>query len=228
MFRKVTLSSATEDIIKQIMTAINNGSLAEDSRMPSERQLAEQFQVSRATIREALRHLIALGYVETRRGLGTYVHPARTSFPESEMNPEMLMEARLAIEPYLVQLCTLRATSAEIERLGAILDKVESDKSNFETYDNEFHYAIAMAGKNSILIKTAEGIYRARSGNLWGTLKARSLTEEHIEIYQKQHRNILNAIMERHAELAESELRHHLQTTCETLFGAWPRVLVRQ
>lgn len=219
MFRKVTLSTATEEIIQQILTAINDGSLAEESRIPSERQLAEQFQVSRATIREGLRHLIALGYVETRRGLGTYVHPTRTSLPESEMNPEMLMEARLAIEPYMVRLCAVRATSSEIGQLGVILDRAEADPENFETYDNEFHYAIAMAGRNSILIKTAEGIYRARSGNLWGTLKARSLTVDRIEIYQKQHRDVLNAIAERHQELAETELRHHLETTYDTLFG---------
>lgn len=218
MFRKVTLSTATEDIIQQIIAAIDDGSLAEDARIPSERELAEQFQVSRATIRESLRHLIALGYVETRRGLGTYVHPARTSLPESEMNPEMLMEARLAIEPYMVRLCALRATSAETEQLAAILDRAEADKANFELFDNEFHYAIAMAGKNSILIKTAEGIYRTRSGNLWGTLKARSLTEDRIDMYQQQHRNILKAISERHPELAESELRHHLETTYDTLF----------
>lgn len=218
MFRKVTVNSATENIIEQIVTAIDGGTLTEDSRIPSERELAEQFQVSRATIREALRHLIALGYVETRRGLGTYVHPVRTSFPESEMNPEMLMEARLGIEPYMAQLCARRGTNTEIEQLKEILDKLESDKINFETYDNEFHYAIAIAGKNSILIKTAEGIYRARSGNLWGTLKARSLTEELVEFYQKQHRAILHAIAERDVELAEIELRRHLQATSQNLF----------
>ncbi|MCL6442628.1 MAG: FadR family transcriptional regulator [Alicyclobacillus sp.] len=222
MFRKITQTSAADDIIEQIIGAIRSGSLPEGSRMPSERELAEQFQVSRATIREAIRHLSALGFVETRRGLGTFVHTVREAMSDSDMSPEMVMEARFAIEPCLVQLCAIRATPAEVEHMGHILDALDADTAHFELHDNEFHFAIALAARNGILIKTAEAIYRGRSGNLWGTLKARSLTPERIAVYQSQHRAIWSAIAERNGPLAEARLREHLLTTSRSLFGTFP------
>ncbi|MCY0877517.1 MAG: FadR/GntR family transcriptional regulator [Firmicutes bacterium] len=226
MFHKVTQNSATDDIVQQIVSAIESGELKENQRLPSERQLSELFQVSRATIREALKHLMALGYIETRRGLGNFVQSNHSVVDQNDMSPEMLMEARFAIEPYLVQLCTVRATGHEIEEMENILARCERDPEHFETYDNEFHFAIASAARNVILAKTAEGIYRGRSGALWGHLKASSLTPERRLIYNEQHHNILNAIRERNPERAHYFVRTHLLTASHALFGTWPQLPV--
>ncbi len=220
MFRKVAQNTAKEDVAQQILAAITEGRLAQDEKLPAERQLAEQFAVSRATIREAMQHLSTLGVVETRRGLGTFVRGARPD--RDDLNPEMLMEARFAIEPYIAQLCAVRATRSDLEQIEHFLAESERADADFEHWDNEFHLAIAHATRSALLSRSAEDIFNQRSTSTWGFLKNRSLTPPRVRTYYGQHRNLFQAIQNRDPEAADRSMRIHLFTASYAILGTWP------
>ncbi len=221
MFRRVAQNTAKEDVAQQIVTAIGEGRLAQDERLPSERQLAEQFAVSRATVREAMQHLNALGVVDIRRGLGTFVRSSARPEPH-DLSPEMLMETRFGIEPYIAQLCAVRATGAELDQIARFLEQSEREGADFEHFDNQFHLAIAQATRNVLLSRAAEDIFNQRTTTTWGSLKERSLTPQRVQAYYIQHRNIFNAIQNRDAVAAERSMRVHLFTASYAVLGTWP------
>ncbi len=221
MFRKVSQSSAKDDVARQIVAAIDDGRLAHDQKLPSERDLADQFAVSRATIREAMQHLQARGIVDVRRGLGTFVRGGRLE-PQA-LSPEALMETRFSIEPYIAQLCAVRATGTDVAGMAACLEQAEQqDGADFARCDNAFHLAMARATRNALLVRVAEDIFSQRAGTTWGSLKERSLTPARIEAYRAQHRAILDAIASRDGAAAQRSMRVHLIAASYAVLGGWP------
>jgi DNA-binding FadR family transcriptional regulator len=221
MFRRVTQNTAKEEVALQITAAIAEGRLGRDDKLPSERQLAEQFAVSRATVREAMQHLSALGVVEIRRGLGTYVLGSERP-DRDDLSPDMLFETRFGIEPYIAQLCALRATGADLEQMAYYLDLSEPEGADFERYDNQFHLAVAKATRNTLLSRAADDIFSQRNTATWGSLKDRSLTPQRVRTFTVQHRYIFNAIRDRDPLAAERAMRIHLFTASYAVLGTWP------
>jgi len=221
MFRRVTQNSAKDDVAQQIMAAIGDGRLSADEKLPSERQLAELFAVSRPTVREAMQELSALGLVEVRRGLGTFVRNADRP-DRDDLSPEILLETRFGMEPYIAHLCAVRATGADLEQIERHLQESERPGADFEHFDNQFHLAMAQAARNPLLRRAAEDIFNQRSSTAWGTLKYRSLTPERVRIYFVQHRDIFAALQTRDPIAAERHMRIHLFTAAFAILGTWP------
>src|SRR3989304_4413029 len=129
MLRAVKQKRIYQDIVAQIRRLLDDGRLKPGFQLPSERELSELFQVSRASVREAIRALDSMGLVEIRSGEGTYV----ASTVESLLSPlafairqqrdafREIFEARRIGEPEIAALAAKRANPSEIRRLEAIL-----------------------------------------------------------------------------------------------------------
>src|SRR5438552_8839163 len=128
LFSPVTVARASCSIADQIRTAIVTGQLKEGSRLPPERELAEQFGVSRVAVRDALRALEAMGLIEVRVGArgGAFVTVPSGSVVGQTMSdmmmmqaisPEDVVEARLIVELGTVTLASARATEDDLARL---------------------------------------------------------------------------------------------------------------
>src|SRR5438552_1106228 len=146
----VTVAPAPSRLAAQIRTAIGTGQLKEGSRLPPERELAEQFGVSRVTVRDALRALEAMGLIEVRVGArgGAFVTVPSGSVMGQTMSDMMMMqalspddivEARLVVELGTVTLACGRATE---EDLAGLRDHAERAKRELKakTYTRELSW----------------------------------------------------------------------------------------
>ena len=145
-------------IADQIAGRIRAGDFPRGSRLPSERELAEQLQVSRASIREALIALEIEGYVEVRVGSGVFVTAREGAAPPApapaagaeDIGPFDLLEARMLIEPECAALAAQQATPAQLAAIRAAHEGMSLTDMPGQ-HDRAFHSAIAAACGNAAL-----------------------------------------------------------------------------
>ncbi|MGB0036517.1 MAG: FadR/GntR family transcriptional regulator [Candidatus Acidiferrales bacterium] len=218
-FEAVRKTKVYEKISEQIQRLIRDGLLKPGDKLPPERELAEMFQVSRSSLRDAIRSLELIGLVEPRQGEGTVV---RDITADSLVNPlagmlrhkrelvSELLDLRRMIEPPLAGRAALNATSAEINELEDILrrqkEKVDAGELAIEE-DSEFHYAIAKAARNSVVMKVLDVnmdlLRESRERSL--QVKGRLLKSF------AGHRRILSAIRRGDASATETAMRRHIK-----------------
>src|SRR6059058_1050384 len=165
LFAPVTVARASSSIADQIRQAIVTGKLAQGERLPPERELAEQFGVSRVTVRDALRALEAMGLIEVRVGArgGAFVTVPTGSIVGQTMSdmmmmsaitPEDIVEARLVVELGTVTLACSRATDEDIAALRELQERSEA-ALRAKTYTRElswdFHALVASAAHNAAI-----------------------------------------------------------------------------
>src|SRR6059058_2030194 len=137
LFAPVSVARASSSIADQIRQAIVTGKLDQGERLPPERELAEQFGVSRVTVRDALRALEAMGLIEVKVGArgGAFVTVPSGSIVGQTMSdmmmmsavsPEDIVEARLAVELGTVTLACARATDEDLEELKDLAERSQS------------------------------------------------------------------------------------------------------
>ena len=151
-----------ERVVNAIRAEIDSGRLAAESRLPTEQQLAEQLNVSRSVVREAVAQLKADGVLIARRGLGSYISqtPSGTvfRFPGSQgRKPDLvqMFEMRLWIETQAAAIAARRRDADDLQRMAAALGTMEDPRSDFATAsaaDVAFHRAIAEASKNDYFV----------------------------------------------------------------------------
>ncbi len=213
------------DVLAALRRQIISEQYFHDERLPPERELADQFGVARGTVREALKRLEELEFVERRPGSGTYVSYINQGVrPMAEtMRPLELIEARMAIEPQIVRLAVLHANDRDLMRIEECLVKMEAhgeDTHEFGDLDEEFHLLLAEASHNSLLIWMMRHANEVRSHPSW--IKMRHLTHNTTIVveYNKQHRLIYDAIAARDPELAATTMRGHLNLARQSLIDA--------
>lgn len=218
-----------EEIIEQIRVLVVKGDLKAGDRLPSERDLAVRLNVSRASVREALSALEMMGLVEIRSGEGTFIQKVNL---DSVMTPLTwvlsmekdtvleLLEVRKMLEGQTVALAAKRAVSEDLreleDALKAMLEDLQTGQIG-EQADLRFHYAVAKASKNKILLRLMNAI----SDTMHQTLKASRvrLYEEQVtpERLYKEHVHILEAIIERKDDEARQFMLEHLAGVEERL-----------
>lgn len=208
-----------------LVEAIKEGAFAPHGRLPTERQLAEEFSVSRAVTRRALGNLEAEGLIRRYVGRGTFVgrpeeaHSASAPtavMPEGTISPAEYIEARLRFEPELAWLIATNAAAADFERMEDCLRKGEdaSTREEFELWDAAFHQAVAAATHNKLVIRMYDMIHAVRHEQaMWGTLRQRGQTSEQRLVYQREHREIFDALRRRDAESAHGLMVQHIRNT---------------
>ena len=191
-------------------------------RLPTEREFCTRYQVGRATVRRALGEIKAMGLISQTVGSGTFVTPAVADRlrPEPDLSPAMLMDARLVLEPALIDLVVRHATAADFAALATCCDRADAAETlgGFEQWDAEFHLYLARASHNVFLTTVFAQMSRARETAEWGSLKRRSVTAERRLAYGLEHRAILSALRDRDGALAMAGLRNHLLNVRRNLF----------
>jgi DNA-binding FadR family transcriptional regulator len=220
MFAPVSVARASSAIATQIREAILGGRVREGERLPPERELAEQFGVSRVTVRDALRALEAMGLVEVRVGArgGAFVTAPTGSHVGQTMSdmmlmraisPEDIVEARLIVELGTVTLACARATDDDIAGLRALISQADEALGN-GTYTRElsweFHALLAAAAHNAAV----EGLTSSfRSTLSMHPIRTREGARSHNRSVQ-EHMRILDALVRRDGAAARREMAHHL------------------
>jgi DNA-binding FadR family transcriptional regulator len=188
-------------------------------RLPPERELADRLGASRAALRRRLDALEREGRITRHVGRGTFVTaPAATRLDTS---PAEIMAVRLLLEPQLPPLAVANATASDIGRMRECLDRGEAAGSfeEFERWDAQLHASIAEATHNQLLVQLFTVMNEARDHPLWGTAKRRSFTAARRHAYECDHRELVDAIDDRHAEAAAQVMRRHLVAIRDALLG---------
>ncbi|MHB8215530.1 MAG: FadR/GntR family transcriptional regulator [Candidatus Sulfotelmatobacter sp.] len=188
-------------------------------KLPSERELAEMLGVSRSSIRDAIRGLELAGLVEPRQGAGTIVREISTG---SVVNPfasalerkkelvSELLDFRKMLEPPLAARAATHASADEISEMEEILRRQEEKQRAGEAAvaeDAEFHYSVALASDNSVVIKVLDILM-----DLLRDTRERSLqVEGRGQRSLAGHRRILAAIRSHDAEAAKAAMRRHIE-----------------
>lgn len=221
MKQATTMNSA--EIAGALRRQIASERFGLNERLPPERLLAERFGVARGTVREALRQLEDLGFVERRAGSGTYVTwtEGQNRRPTVEITrPLELVDARFAVEPHMCRLAVLHATEVELDRLETYLESMEArpeDPEHFADTDEAFHLALARTTQNPMIAWFMEKIHEARSHAQWARMRTLTLTPEIIRNYNAEHRAVVEAIKHRDAEAAALAMKTHLATARTSL-----------
>lgn len=205
---------------------ITNGQYPRGERLPSERDLAEEFDVSRPTIREAMLALEIQGLVEARHGSGVYVlDTSAIPAPAAELDIGAfeLTEARAIFESESAALAASLITDEQLAKLEKIMaEMIEENKSDAsgELADRSFHVAIAEATNNAAIVSVVEMLWdlRYRSPLCRHILHLARQTGVRPRI--KHHRKILAALKARDPKRARAEMREHLENVIEGLLAA--------
>ena len=159
-----------QDIVAQIEALLDRGDLRPGDQLPTERTLAEQFQVSRASVREALRALELLGIVETHAGGGTFVRRAVAGDLARPLSALIsrghpiadVIEVRGLIEPALAARAAERVMPEELVELREIVEAQERKVAAGESYveeDTRFHEIIGRAARNELLVTMLTAVF---------------------------------------------------------------------
>lgn len=221
-FQAVKQTKTYAEIVEQISSLIEKGELKPGERLPSERTLSSELNIGRQSLREALSVLEAMGLLEVRHGIGTFVRqdaiPNLTNVlreDEAILNPFELLEARKAIEVELANLAAKRATDQEIaemeEAMEALRSNVQEGVHIFEL-DKRVHLAFAKGAHNAILYRTMTEITEQMSKHLWTTMKEKSLKVlGRADEYHREHERIFIAIKKHDPKAAVHAMVEHLK-----------------
>jgi DNA-binding FadR family transcriptional regulator len=212
-----------------ILDKLHTGQWRAGDRLPTERDLSDQHGVSRTTVRKALQDLKQQGLIEQTVGSGTYVaeHAGlrlgqRVVQDSSQTtSPAELMEARLALEPAIIEMAIRNANAADLRRMEQCCTEAEQAQTleAFEHWDAELHQAIADAAHNSFVANVFQLMKTVRAQGDWGQLKKKSVTPERRLAYQAEHRAIVDALRERDAARAREHTLAHLVHVRQNLLG---------
>ncbi|MBY0409741.1 MAG: FCD domain-containing protein [Burkholderiaceae bacterium] len=213
-----------------ILDHLHSGQWRAGERLPTERAFSEQFGVGRGSVRKVLLELRDLGLIRQAVGSGTYVTPEAAALVKGLMDagvdsrqtsPAELMQARLALEPAILELVMGNATTVDFEQMENCCDKAEAATSveEFELWDGLLHEVIAQAAHNSFVAHVFKLMSQARAQGEWGMLKKRSLTPERRLAYQAEHRRLVQAIKNRDPVQAKALATDHLLHVRRNLLG---------
>ena len=218
-FRQVTTERISRQVVQQFQQMMRDGVLGHGDKLPAERELAEQFNVSRNSVREALRELDLLGLVESRHGEGTFVRqptatqlmaPFQAVIELSAPAVDSVMEFRMAFEPGVAALAAANLGPGGEEQLQAALEAFEravNDGGPVETLDADFHLAVARVTRNPTIIAVHGAVDELLRG--MRSRLARSSYHPHDKSVTG-HRALYNAIVARDPDLAGRVMRDHL------------------
>lgn len=215
------LSQSVADNILSMITIEKRFSVGD--KLPNELDLSEELNVSRTTLREAIRILVALDILEIQRGKGTYVK--ENAFKKQQdleqlsnikVNAKDLYEMRLIFEPEAAYYAALRATDSEIKRIIEFGKKVEKEISNHQARtddEHSFHKAIAQATHNEFMNKLMPILYQAISKGVYLSLQSDKAIEDTIN----DHRMIMEFLEQRNAEGAKNAMKIHIMHAMKEL-----------
>ena len=213
-----------QDVARSIRSLIHDEKLAPGDRLPPERKLCEQLNVSRSLVREALILLEIEGLVEVRKGSGVYVSEqsaAAIQPSRDDIGPFELLQARQLIEADIAGFAARNVTKSDILRLREALERERTDLARGDadySGDREFHRLIAQATQNSVLVDVVEELWRKREQSpMWARLHNRIFETTYRRAWLDDHEDILAGLQARNSEMAQTAMWRHLGNVRDTL-----------
>jgi len=222
---KIVVTRISDEIAHQIEARILEGSLKAGDSLPPERQFAEEFGVSRSSLREAIQKLESRGLLTSRQGGGTYV---TDSFHSGFVDPWIgaignhpslapeLFEFRSMIEAQAAAWAAQRATDADLAHLNSVFMQLDaayrtSDRAAQVQADVAFHQAIADAAHNVLVSQLTASLIKILHEQVAATIGALDSFAEVGGQLMEQHRAILDAIAERDPDAAKAAASCHIE-----------------
>lgn len=218
MFKSIKHTKVSDEIVNQIKRLIDEGKLKPGDRLPAERELIKQLGVSRPSLREALRSLVSMGFLEVRQAKRTFVKSVTSKFIEDPLSLLIkadthkifdLIEVRKAIETWAAYHAAQVATKEDIKELEKIFEEMQSafeEGRSWEKQDADFHLAISQATHNTIQAHIMSAIYdllRQSTTRIF-------IDRKKVKRLLHQHHQILNAIKSGASEKAREKTLEHL------------------
>lgn len=208
------------EIVEKIELLIDSGNYPPGSRLPPERVLAEQFNVSRPTIREAIIALEVRQRVEVKTSSGVYVieKPDKAN-NQLYVSAFELTQARALVEGEAAALAAGSITKEELEQLHASLVKMESGV-DAEAADKEFHSIISKATRNNAILFAVQNFWYLRETKDNIKDAYRMVCNSNVDKRKDEHRDIYNALKAGDAQKARIAMHEHFNRLINALFDA--------
>jgi GntR family uxuAB operon transcriptional repressor len=217
-------------IAQALLSEIQQGGLAAGARLPADRELATKFEVSRATVREALFAMELSGAIVVRHGDGTYVADLSRGLSQHHgheigSTPEHVIAARLVVEPPISRLLAASPGDVDLDEVQRELDTATrlidepARLPDFVNHSMAFHADLAAMCPNHILNHFASELVEIDRQPLWVLINQIVLKdrEKRVELIT-DHQRVLDAIRGDGPQGAEDAMRAHLQRNQEQLF----------
>ncbi|WP_249366396.1 FadR/GntR family transcriptional regulator [Neobacillus rhizophilus] len=214
---------AYEVVIDQIKESFLNGKLPPGEKLPTERELAGFFNISRTSVREALRKLEIEGFIEIRQGSGTFIKAvpipdSKSDFSFSIVNNKKklifeMLELRRVLEVECAFLASLRATTDDLEQILDSLELMRNSNDDVELglrADVNFHKNIVRASHNSIFLQLIQSLSERMEDTIRATRKLRLTDSESVEDTFDEHKQIYLAIATGDSLLAKQLMEKHI------------------
>jgi DNA-binding FadR family transcriptional regulator len=215
-----------QQVATAIAAAIQRGDYAPGQRIPSERELADEYKVSRPTVREATIALEVVGLVRSRHGSGIYVvdnPPAEAHTAELDIGAFELTEARRLFEGEAAALAAVSITGDELAALETLIVAMERENQEHisgEHADREFHVTIARATRNSAVVGVVESLWDARYNSPLCAHMLERARSVGVQPRIDEHQVIFEALRRRDPVMARTAMRDHLKRVIDGLLLA--------
>jgi DNA-binding FadR family transcriptional regulator len=229
MFKPIQTDRISNVVVDQIKDAVFQKKLKAGDKLPSERQLMDQFKTSRVTIREAIKTLEQFGILEIKRGIegGAFIRDPNTKFVSNFLQDMFSMEkikisdlteARMAIEPFSVRLATERITEDSLEKVRQNIQEAREcldrkNKNDARLLDLEFHRLIAQASQNPVIFFMIDSIMDIMENNI----SSIPLSAKPVERTNQYHEEIYAALRDRDVRKTEELMLRHIQEIHDAL-----------
>lgn len=221
-------NSVADQVAKKILDLVRTGNLKPGDQLPPERDLAQMLQVSRPSLREAMRGLQILGVVKSRQGGGAYISsldaadllgPLQFLITLNAQNVHALYESRVLVDGGIARMAAERLSGGDVSRLQAIVGvqrALLADPIGFRVSDLEFHLTIMQSTDNPFLVRVSHSLYvlgmeyRRVASETPGVLK-QSLAD---------HEQIVAAFVDRDPDAAEKAMVAHIRNVHSSTLDA--------
>lgn len=231
--KKTTISY---EIIDWIIGAISTGELKVGDRLPSERDLAARMQVSRSSVREAIKMLSFNRIIESRTGAGTFIintpfdpAPDTSAGSSFQLDDQIVqsIEVRMLIEPGIIRLAAVNITDQELEKVDALIAQMtpmaeNNDFGGYSLLDMQLHHLFALATKNP-------AFYHIQQNYSGSSLHVTSFNQAPGTLLfpDRQHHDIIQALHRHDPDEAEQHMKQHIYYAFHNTFhsGIAPSML---
>jgi len=224
MFSPIKNTKVYEQVMDQIKDMIDNGVLKKGDKLPSERDLVEELQVSRASIREALRALEVIGLIECRQGEGNFIkssfqdnlfEPLSIMYMLEGTNPGDILELRKIMEVEAAGLAAKRITDEQLAELKEIMERFENckDEELNAMIDKELHYKIAECSGNVLIFNILRTVSLLVDDFIKDARRLIIADQDKKKMLLLQHKDMYLAIEMHSSVAARKAMRQHLDYT---------------
>lgn len=218
-----------QQLAAELKRCIESGIYPVGKKLPAERYIAEEMNVSRTVVREAIIMLEVEGYVEVRKGSGIHVianQQKHVVLPAGEIQaatpgPFEMLQARQLIESNIAEFAATQVFKQDIILLMEIQENArQEDRFRDSQWDLKFHVQVALATGNSAMASIVEQMWTQRVHNPYWNKLHKHIDDKAIESWCEEHDQILNALIRKDPYAAKLAMWQHLENTKQMLFHA--------